>query len=251
MEIIASKVCKEIDGKFILNDINIKVESGSIYGLIGPNGAGKTTFARLLLNIYNTTSGKLIVDGIDVQTKDFEKMKPYISCVMDNLGLYKDLTASENVEFFHRIYFPKATDSQRKKDIGEALKLFELSEKAVSKINFFSKGERQRLALARASINNPKLLILDEPTTGLDVQGILIVRRYLQNMKNQGVTVLINSHNLSELEKVCDYYGFINKGVIVKQGNLEELKENFKNDIENKNKEIELEDIYKEIFDVR
>lgn len=243
MEIITNKVCKEIDGKLILNNINIKIKSGSIYGLIGPNGAGKTTFARLLLNIYNITSGEIKLDGIDVQTKDFEKIKPYISCVMDNLGLYKDLTASENVEFFHRIYFSKATDLQRQMDIKEALELFELSEKANEKINFFSKGERQRLALARASINNPKLLILDEPTIGLDFQGILIVRRYIQKMKSQGVTVLINSHNLSELEKVCDYYGFINKGVVVKQGNLDELKTEYKKSIKDENSEVELEDI--------
>jgi len=249
MEIDVNKVCKKIDEKFILNNVNIKVNSGSIYGLIGPNGAGKTTFARLLLNIYNTTSGKITVDGIDVQTKDFETVKPYISCVMDNLGLYKDLTAAENVEFFHRIYFPKSVNSKRKKEIQSALELFELSEKANEKINFFSKGERQRLALARASINNPKLLILDEPTTGLDLQGILTVRRYLQQIKKQGATVLINSHNLSELEKVCDYYGFINNGIILKQGTLEELKEFYKEGSESKN--IELEDIYKEIFNVR
>jgi len=93
------------------------------------------------------------------------------------------------------------------------------------------------------------LLILDEPTTGLDLQGILTVRRYLQQIKKQGATVLINSHNLSELEKVCDYYGFINNGIILKQGTLEELKEFYKEGSESKN--IELEDIYKEIFNVR
>lgn len=250
MDIIANNVCKKIGEKFILKDINIKVKSGSAYGLIGPNGAGKTTFSRLLLNIYNVTSGEIKIGGIDVQNKNFEHLKPYISCVMDNLGLYKDLTASENVEFFHRIYFPKANENKRKKDIKKVLDLFELSEKANEKINFFSKGERQRLALARASVNSPKLLILDEPTTGLDVQGILTVRNYINHMKKQGVTILINSHNLSELEKVCDYYAFINKGVIVEQGNLKELKEYYK-DINNENAEIELEDIYKEIFNVR
>ena len=236
MDIIANNVCKKIGEKFILKDIN------------GPNGAGKTTFSRLLLNIYNVTSGEIKIDGINVQNKDFEKLKPYISCVMDNLGLYKDLTASENVEFFHRIYFPKSNTSKRKEDIKKVLDLFELSDKANEKINFFSKGERQRLALARASINNPKLLILDEPTIGLDVQGVITVRNYINRMKKQGVTILINSHNLSELEKVCDYYAFINKGVLVEQGNLKELKEYYKG---SKNTEIELEDIYKEIFNVR
>lgn len=246
MEIIANKVCKKINKNFILNNITLKIENSSIYGLIGPNGAGKTTFARLLLNIYNATSGKITIDGVDVQSKGFEKIKPYISCVMDHLGLYKNLTAAENIEFFHRIYFPKSRSSERKKDIRAALELFGLLEKASDKINFFSKGELQRLALARASINNPKFLILDEPTNGLDVQGILLVRCYLQKMRKQGASILINSHNLSELEKICDYYGFISGGIMIEQGNFKKLKKIYPQNAEN----LSLEKIYMKIFGV-
>lgn len=248
MDLIAKNVCKKINDRFILKDINIEVPSSSVYGLIGPNGAGKTTFMRLILNIYEPTSGEIRLDGIKVGSADFNKVKNNISCVMDPLGLYKDLTAAENVEFFHRIYFPKMSINQRQKAIYEALDLFGLSDKANNKINFFSKGERQRLALARASINDPKLIILDEPTTGLDVEGVLLVRRYIQEMKNRGATVLINSHNLSELEKVCDYYGFIDNGFIVSQGSLEQLKEKY---CKTPDSNIELEDIYKEIFNVK
>lgn len=104
------------------------------------------------------------------------------------------------------------------------------------------------MALARACLNRPRLIILDEPTTGLDVQGILLVRRYIQKLKNQGTTVLINSHNLSELEKVCDHYGFIDKGNIIEQGNCDELIEKYSKKLNTHN--LSLEDIYKAIFNV-
>ncbi len=217
--------------------------------MIGPNGAGKTTFSRLIMNIYTPTSGEITIDGISTQDEKFKKMKPYISCVMDNLGLYKNLTVSENIEFFHRIYFPHASNKERKATIEKYLEFFDLQDKTNDKITFFSKGERQRLALARACINNPRLIILDEPTTGLDVQGTILVRHYLQQLKKQGTTVLINSHNLSELEKVCDYYGFISKGVLLEQGNFETLKGKYKDQF--KDEDIDLEDIYKVIFNVK
>lgn len=248
MEIVANKIYKEIDSKIILKDVTLSIKSGSIYGLIGPNGAGKTTFSRLIMNIYTPTSGTITVNGIDTTSDDFEKIKPYISCVMDNLGLYKDLTVSENVEFFHRIYFPKASNIERSNSIKKSLEIFGLQDKQNSKINFLSKGERQRLALARACLNRPKLIILDEPTIGLDVQGVLLVRRYIQELKRQGTTVLINSHNLSELEKICDYYGFINKGNIIEQGNFDELVEKYSQKLGTNN--LSLEDIYKVIFNV-
>lgn len=249
MEIIARNVSKRIGTKNILRNINLHIKSGSVYGLIGPNGAGKTTFAQLIMNIYIPTSGEITINGISTQDKEFQKMKFYISCVMDHLGLYKNLTASENIEFFHRIYFPNASKVERKHDIEKFLSFFDLQDKANDKITFFSKGERQRLALARACINNPRLIILDEPTTGLDVQGILLVRSYLQQLKKQGITVLINSHNLSELEKVCDCYGFINKGELLEQGSFKTLKEKYKNELIEE--EIDLESIYRVIFNVK
>lgn len=248
MEIIVKNVTKKVGTKNILKNINLHIKSGSIYGLIGPNGAGKTSFSRLIMNIYTPTSGEITIDGISTQDKKFSTIKPYISCVMDNLGLYKNLTVSENIEFFHRIYFPSASNKERKRDIEKHLEFFDLQDKANDKITFFSKGERQRLALARACINNPKLIILDEPTTGLDVQGTILVRHYIKQLKKQGITVLINSHNLSELEKVCDYYGFINKGVLLEQGDFETLKKKYKAQFKDEN--INLEDIYRVIFNV-
>lgn len=247
MEIIAKHVCKSIDGKDILKDINLHIKSGEIYGLIGPNGAGKSTFTRLLLNIYSLSSGTITVDGVNVNDNEFIKKKHEIGCVLDNLGLYKDLTAYENVEFFHRVYFPNSSSSNRKSDILSVLDLVDLKQRMHEKITMFSKGQKQRLALARAFINKPKLLILDEPTVGLDVEGIFMVRNYIKNAKQHGTTVFINSHNLTELEKVCDTYGFINEGQVIEQSNLNSLIEKYSSFTRDK---IDLEFIYRKIFKV-
>ena len=250
MEIIAKNVCKSINGKNILQNINLHIKSGEVYGLIGPNGAGKSTFVRLLLNIYFLSSGIITVDGIGVNDNKFIEKKYKIGCVLDNLGLYKDLTAYENIEFFHRIYYPMATASDRRSDIMSVLDLVDLKQKMNEKIIMFSKGQKQRLALARAFINKPKLLILDEPTVGLDVEGIFMVRNYVKVAKERGVTVFINSHNLSELEKMCDRYGFINKGQIIEESDLDSLIEKYCPNDKNADNKIDLEFVYRKVFGI-
>ena len=190
MEIIAKNVSKTINNFSILSNINIHIESGSVYGLIGPNGGGKTTFIRLLLGIYSLSSGSISIDGIPIQSSNFDTIKSKIGCVLDNLGLYRKLTVWQNIEFFHRIYFPQATYAQRIKKIDQVLELVNLSDRKNDKITFFSKGQRQRLALARAFVNDPQLLILDEPTTGLDMDGVFMLRNYIEKAKKTGITIL-------------------------------------------------------------
>jgi ABC-2 type transport system ATP-binding protein len=244
MEIVAKNVCKFVKGKHILENINVHIMPGEVYGLVGPNGAGKSTFTRLLLNIYSLTSGTLTVDGVSVDDRKFVDKKYKIGSVLDNLGLYRDLTAWENVEFFHRIYFPNASKSSREKDIEKVFELVDLKHKMHESILLFSKGQKQRLALARAFINKPSLLILDEPTVGLDVNGIFMVREYIKNAKKNNTTVFINSHNLSELQKTCDTYGFIDNGKIVEQGNVIDLAKKYLVS------DFDLEILYKKIFNV-
>jgi ABC-2 type transport system ATP-binding protein len=240
MEVIAKGATKTIGDKNILDGINLHIQTGSVYGLIGPNGAGKTSFIRTLLNIYNLTSGDIIVGGVSVKNSGFYKTKSQIGCVLDFLGLYKDLTAWANIEFFHRLFFPKASQTTRSEDITKALNMVGLLSKKDEKITFFSKGQKQRLAIARAVINKPKLLILDEPTSGLDVESIILLREYIKDLQNQGATVLISSHHLSELEKTCTHVGFINEGKIVKESAID--------DLEGERKEGVLENAYKTIF---
>lgn len=249
MEIIAKDVSKTIKEKNLLKNINIHVKSGEVYGLIGPNGAGKSTFIRLVLGIYSKFSGIITVGGVNVSdSKSFTKLKYKIGAVLDHLGLYKDLTAAQNIEFFHRIYFPKANVQTRNNDILEALKLVNLLHKKDEKINLFSKGEKQRLALARAFINKPRLLILDEPTIGLDVDGVFMVREYIKNIKKLGTTILVSSHNLNELQKICDNYGFIQNGVILEEATFDELVNKYCANNTERTDDSKLEIIYKNIF---
>lgn len=248
MEIVAQNVFKTIGNTHVLNDLSLNVKSSEIYGLIGPNGAGKTTFIRSLLGIYEINSGSIAIDGIKSSDKNFIEVKYKIGCVMDHLGIYKDLTAWENLEFFYRIYFPNSSKNSRDTKISEMLKKVNIFHKKDEKITFFSKGQKQRLALARALMTDPKLLILDEPTVGLDVEGIIMLREYIQKIRDEGTTVFISSHNLDELQKNCDSFGFIKDGHIVKEGSLQKLEKkcfNGKGDAKS-----DIESIYKKIFGI-
>ncbi|OWR29892.1 ABC transporter ATP-binding protein [Saccharibacillus sp. O23] len=245
MDIVIERVSKTFEKKVILNNINIRIQSGQIYGLIGPNGAGKTTLTRTILDIYRPTSGAIYVDAVRTSEPEFGEVRKKIGCLMDQLGLYKNLTAWDNLEFFHRIHFPKASRKVRSADIEQCLERVGLSENKNQKINFFSRGMRQRLALARAFINKPSLLILDEPNRGLDVEGSYMLRKYIQRLKQEGLTVFINSHQLEEMKKVCDIYGFLDKGTLVEEGTFEELKNKYKSKLGDN---LTLESIYKEVF---
>lgn len=249
MEIVARNVSKYINEKCILRNINIHVSNGEVYGLIGPNGAGKSTIVRLILGIYTNFSGSITVDGVDVSdNKNFTKLKYRIGAVLDHLGLYRDLTAMQNIEFFHRIYYPKATSRIRNNDVLRMLDLVNLTDKKDEKITYFSKGEKQRLALARAFINKPKLLILDEPTVGLDADGVFMVREYIKNVKKLGTTVFINSHDLSELQKLCDTYGFIENGHMIEEISSNKLYDKYGLKKNDNDVDLELESAYKKIF---
>ena len=246
MEIKSHLATKTIKKTNILDHVTLTIKKGSIYGLIGPNGAGKTTFIRSMLQIYSLTSGNITIDGVSVNDKQFYKVKQNIGCVLDFLGLYKDLSAWENVEFFHRLFFPKATAIDRRQDIEKALKQVNLIDKKDSRIIFFSKGQKQRLAIARAIINRPKLLILDEPTNGLDVENIISLREYLLEINKKGVTIFISSHNLSELEKISTNIGFLGNGKILKEIDSKEL--NINKNIHTERSILESE--YKKVFGI-
>lgn len=246
MEIIAKSVSKHINGKHILSNVNIHVSNGEVYGLIGPNGAGKTSLIRTLVGIYEPTSGSVTINGIHPLDKGFTKLKYKIGFVMEHLGLYKDLTAWENLEFFHRIYFPGSKKSIREKDISSALKTTNIYHKKDENITFFSKGQKQRLAISRALITKPSLLVLDEPTIGLDVEGVILLRELLKNINKSGTTILISSHNLDELQRICSKFAFIKDGKIIEESDFNKLKAEYGFSDE----EVDLESIYKEIFDI-
>lgn len=223
MEIRINNITKIINSVKIIDDVSLTVESGKVFGLIGPNGSGKTTIVRLMLNLYNLTEGEILIDHVKVDDKNFSETKKRISVVLDSLGLYKNLNTWDNIEFFDRIYYPRSTSAEREERISSSLKLVDLYERRQDNISFFSRGMRQRLALARAFNSNPSLLILDEPCRGLDLEGIMVVRDFIKELKQKGCTVFINSHNLSELQKVCDEYGFIRHGKILAAGKYKDI----------------------------
>ena len=202
-----------------LDNINLQVEQGSVYGFLGPNGAGKTTTLRLLLGLLRKQEG-----SIEIFRKEFESDKLNIlkklGSLIEQPSLYAHLTAKENLEVYRRIY------GCAKNRIDEVLELVSLTYTKNKKIKQFSLGMKQRLSIAVALLHAPPLLLLDEPTNGLDPNGIIETRELIKRLnKEEGVTILVSSHILAEIEKMATHVGIIHKGKLVFQGGLSELQQ--------------------------
>jgi lantibiotic transport system ATP-binding protein len=201
----------------VLNNIQLEVPKGSIYGFLGPNGAGKTTTLKLILGLLRKQEGTIVVFD-----QDFEKNRNVILKKVGSLieapSLYAHLTAKENLAIWQKIY------QCPKERIDEVLEIVGLSHTGKKKAGKFSLGMKQRLSIAIALLHQPELLILDEPTNGLDPSGILEIRELLTKInQEQGITILISSHLLSEIEKLVTHVGIINKGQLLFQGTLDDL----------------------------
>ena len=201
----------------VLKNVNLQVEEGSIYGFLGPNGAGKTTTLKLILGLLKKQRGEILVFGESFEKNRVETLRK-IGSMIESPSLYGHLTAVENLQILQKIYHcPKSR-------IADVLELVGLAKTGKKKASEFSLGMKQRLAIAIALLHNPKLLILDEPTNGLDPNGILEVRELLKNLANiDGITILISSHLLSEIEKLVTHIGIIHYGNLLFQGTLAEL----------------------------
>jgi ABC-2 type transport system ATP-binding protein len=204
--------------KVAVQDLNLKVQPGEVFGFLGPNGAGKTTTMNVLLGFVNATSGAAYLFGVDVREPIARQRIGYLP---ELTYYYKFLTAEELLRFYARIFrIPRAQADQR---IDQLLKLVELEPARKRPIKTYSKGMQQRVGLAQALINNPDLLILDEPTSGLDPVGRMKVREIIQRLKNEGKTVFFSSHELGEVETVCDRVAIINQGELKVEGRVDEL----------------------------
>jgi ABC-type multidrug transport system ATPase subunit len=205
------------DGDSVLNDINLEVPEGSIYGFLGQNGAGKTTTLKLILGLLKKQSGEISIFGKNFEQNRIEILRKTGSLI-ESPSIYGHLTAVENLKLLQKIYQCKPGRIQ------EVLTLTGLSETGNKKAGQFSLGMKQRLSIAIALLNDPALLILDEPTNGLDPNGIIEMRAFLKKLNvEQKITIVISSHLLSEVEKLVSHAGIINKGVLKFQGTLEEL----------------------------
>jgi ABC-2 type transport system ATP-binding protein len=208
-----------------LDGLSFSVKQGEIFGLIGPNGAGKTTALRVVSTLLLPTSGTVKISGLDVVQKAAEVRK-IISYLPEEAGAYRNLSGWEYLEFMAR--FNTKNRNETREMAKEAAEITGLGERLKDKTKVYSKGMKRRLLVARALMNKPKLAILDEPTSGLDVLHAYHVRDIIKRyVKEQGVTVLLSSHNMLEVEHLCDRVALLNKGKIVAEGKPQELKENF------------------------
>lgn len=207
------EVHKSLGGKLILRGISFSVYVGDVFGYLGPNGAGKTTTIRVLLDLLPPDGGEVRLFG---RPSDPEARRR-IGFVLENDGLFDGLTAAENLALFARLY------GVSRPKVGELLELVGLGGKEGDRVGTFSKGMRQRLALARALLHDPELLVLDEPTAGLDPTGQMEVRELIRELAGGGKTVFLSSHNLDEVERLCNRIALIHHGEIRLQGDMREL----------------------------
>jgi ABC-2 type transport system ATP-binding protein len=203
-----------------VEDLNLQVAGGALFGLIGPNGAGKTTTLRMLAGLLEPTSGEITING-RVANHDWRELRQQIGYMPDFFGVYEDMLVWEYLDFFARCYgLPK--DRQRQV-VDELLELVDLTEKRDSYVQTLSRGMRQRLCLAHALVHDPQVLLLDEPASGLDPRARVEMRELLRELGSMGKTILVSSHILTELGELCDSIGIIERGRLVASGPLDEI----------------------------
>lgn len=219
MEILkCENLKKQVKNKVIVENISFSVNDGDVIGLIGANGAGKTTIIKLILGLIKLTEGKVHINGFDIE-EDFIKAIENVGAIVETPDLYMYLSGYDNLKITANNYknIPKSR-------IDEVVKLVGLENRIKDKVSTYSLGMRQRLGIAEAIINNPQLLILDEPTNGLDIEGIIEIRNLIKSLSEKGIAILISSHNLTEIENVCNRIIAIKSGNMIVDEPIEEFK---------------------------
>ena len=211
---------KEYDSLLAVDDLTLTVPQGEIFGLIGPNGAGKTTTIRMAAGLLAPTTGHAAVAGVDV-AKEPERAQQYIGYLADFFALYEDLRVWEYLDYFAHAY--KMPESEIPSRINEVIAQVNLEIKRDEMIRGLSRGMKQRLGIARAIIHRPKVMLLDEPASGLDPKARLELRNLLRSLRDQGATILISSHILTELEGFCTSIGIMERGRLVRSGSIEQV----------------------------
>jgi ABC-2 type transport system ATP-binding protein len=213
-------------GKLVaLNNLQLEIEEGECFGYIGPNGAGKTTTIKILATLLQPTWGEARVCG-NVVGYQSRKIRPLIGYVPDFFGAYEDMVVQEYLEFFASAY--NITGKQRTRIVGDVLELTDLTYKRDALVDSLSRGMKQRLSLARVLLHDPKLLLLDEPASGLDPRARIEIRELLKELRNMGKTIIISSHILPELAELCTSVGIIESGEMQYRGPIKELMQRVK-----------------------
>ncbi|MGG4147241.1 ABC transporter ATP-binding protein [Paenibacillus algorifonticola] len=212
-----TNLSKKIRGKQIIHDVSFEVRAGEIFGFLGPNGSGKTTTIRMLVDLIKPTSGQIRICGHDVQ-KQPEQALRHIGSIVENPEMYGYMTGWDNLQYFANML--DAVDEAR---ISEVVEIVSLTPRIHEKVKTYSLGMKQRLGIAQALLGRPKLLILDEPTNGLDPLGIKELRAFVRMLAGEGISLFISSHLLSEIQLMCDRVAIIDKGRVLAVGSVDEL----------------------------
>jgi len=215
------KLTKTFGNLVAVSNLDLYIGAGDIFGFIGPNGAGKTTTMRILVTLLEPTSGEAFIDGLNVAKKGRE-VRRRVGYMPDFMGVYDDLKVFEYLEFFAAAFGIEY--KKRKAIVDGVLELTDLVSKRSAPVDSLSRGMQQRLGLARVLIHDPKVLILDEPASGLDPRARIEMRELLRELKRMGKTIMVSSHILSELEEICDRIGIIEHGQFVFSGSMEEIR---------------------------
>ena len=213
---------KQFDSHLAVNAVSLHIQPQEVYGLIGPNGAGKTTLIRMLAAAEEPTVGDIYINGEKlIRGQNNPNLKRQIGFLPDDFPLYDDLSVWDYLDYFARLYFLR--DCRRKERISEVISLVQLNDKERSPIATLSRGMRQRLSLARSIIHRPAFLLLDEPVSGLDPVARVEVRNIIKSLQAEGMTILVSSHILSDLEEICTSIGIMELGHLVESSKLEEI----------------------------
>ncbi|MHB1155167.1 MAG: ABC transporter ATP-binding protein [Eubacteriales bacterium] len=210
-----------------VDDISFDIEQGEIFGFLGPNGSGKTSTINMLIGLSKPTAGKISIDGID-GIKDIKKAQGIMGIVEDESNLYDEMNGFDNLCFCASLYGMRKED--REKRANELLEQFNLKSTGKRLFKAYSKGMRRKLTIAAGIIHHPKILFLDEPTTGIDVESARQIRSLILDMKKQGTTIFITTHYIEDAQRICDRIAFIVNGKIVKTGTVDELMKNAGNE---------------------
>ncbi|SHK09127.1 sodium transport system ATP-binding protein [Clostridium cavendishii DSM 21758] len=211
-----------------VDNISFKVNTGEIVGLLGENGAGKTTTLRMISTMMQPTEGTAIVNGFDVNKEPTEVRKNIGILFGGDVGLYDRLTARENMKYFADLYgIDEQTSNNTINELSKELGMEDFIDNRVAK---FSRGMKQKVSIARSIVHSPSIMLFDEPTTGLDVTAARSVHEFILNCKEKGRTILFSSHSMREVEKLCDRVVIINKGKLIEEGTISELKSKYNNE---------------------
>ena len=220
--IVSENLVKKFEDFVAVDSINFSVSKGEVMALLGPNGAGKTTTIRMLTSLLKPTSGRAIVNGFDVIDEP-KKVRSSVGVLTENHGLYNRMPAREYLDFFGQLF--ELNSNERKHRVNQLLSRFGLESAADKRVGEYSKGMRQKLALARALLHNPSVLLLDEPTSAMDPESARLVRNMIKDLRTEDRTILICTHNLSEAEELADQIMIIKDGKILESGTPTELRQ--------------------------